>query len=167
MIDVATTGSTNFTYSWSPAVGLSDPTSQTPTASPEFTTIYEVTVTDDNGCTATSSVPLKVINLLCKEPYIFIPKAFTPNNDNNNDRFRVRGENIEELLFVVYDRWGEEMYKTTDPNHLGWDGTFDGHELTPDAYGWYVRVLCVNGEEYVRKGRLVCNAGGHIRRPLP
>lgn len=43
--------------------------------------------------------------------------------------FRVRGTNITELLFIVYDRWGEEVYRTEDPEHQGWDGTFQGQRI--------------------------------------
>ena len=88
----------------------------------------------------------------CAEPYIFVPKAFTPNSDGNNDFFIVRGLDIKEVYFVVWDRWGEKVYETNDPAAQGWDGTFNGKELTPDSYAWYLSVTCGNGEFYVSKG---------------
>jgi gliding motility-associated-like protein len=152
ILTVSTTGGTDFTYNWSPSSTLDDPTSGTPEATPNETTTYSVTVSDVNNCSTTADARISFIDLLCREPYIFVPKVFTPNEDQKNDLFMVRGMNMKELLFVVYDRWGEEVYKTTNPMDTGWDGTFKNKELTPDSYGWYLRVLCINGEEYIRKG---------------
>jgi gliding motility-associated-like protein len=81
-----------------------------------------------------------------------VPKAFTPNDDGNNDHFIVRGVNIKDLYFVVWNRWGEKMFETEDVNSKGWDGSFGGKELTPDSYSWYVRVTCGNGATYTKKG---------------
>jgi gliding motility-associated-like protein len=52
-----------------------------------------------------------------------VPNAFTPNNDGNNDILKVRGRWISKLQFVVYNRWGQEMFTTTDLNN-GWNGVF-------------------------------------------
>ena len=115
---------------------------------------YTVTVTADDLCTATGSVTIFYRETQCRDPYIFVPKAFTPNGDGNNDFFRVRGSDITELYFIVYDRWGEEVYRTEDPEHLGWDGSFKGRAVTPDAYGWYLRVRCGNGDIFENKGNV-------------
>ncbi len=141
-----------FTFEWSPATGLSDATIPNPVAAPEQEQTYTVTVTNSNGCTSTDEVTIYFISGQCVQPYIFVPKAFTPNNDANNDFFIVRGVNITELLFIVWDRWGEKVYETTDPAAQGWDGTFNGKELTPDSYAWYLRATCGNGAVYESKG---------------
>ncbi len=139
-------------YQWDPAAGLSDETISDPTATPTSDQSYIVTVTTTNGCTATDEVFIQVISGQCVEPYIFVPKAFTPNNDANNDFFVVRGVNITELHFIVWNRWGEKVYETTDPTAPGWDGTYQGRELTPDSYAWYLRATCGNGAIYENKG---------------
>ncbi len=90
----------------------------------------------------------------CEHPYIFVPNAFTPNGDGQNDYFRARGDDITEIFFMVYNRWGEEVYRTEDPKHPGWDGTFRGKALTPDSYGWYLRATCGNGQVYEGKGNV-------------
>jgi gliding motility-associated-like protein len=154
ILTVNATGGTDYSYTWSPSSSLDEPTSATPEATPTESTTYFVTVTDANGCTTSADSKVSFIDLLCREPYIFVPTVFTPNEDQKNDFFMVRGANIKELLFVVYDRWGEEMYKTTNPFDTGWDGTFKSKELTPDSYGWYIRVTCVNGEEYTKQGNV-------------
>jgi gliding motility-associated-like protein len=152
-VQAITTGNgTMFTYEWSPSDGLSDPYSATTEAAPEADVIYTVTVTSASGCTATDEVEVFYRGSLCEEPFIFVPKAFTPNNDSNNDFFIIRGVNIVELEFVVWSRWGEKVYQTTDVNAQGWDGTYKGAELTPDSYAWYARVRCGNGAVYENKG---------------
>jgi gliding motility-associated-like protein len=152
-LQVTATGSTNYTYQWSPANSLSSGNIANPMATPTETTTYAVTVSDANRCTATAAgLRVFFINPECREPFIFIPKAFTPNNDDKNDSFRVRGVNITEVYFVVYNRWGERVYETRDVEHLGWDGSFRGKEATPDSYAWYVRAVCRGGEVFERKG---------------
>jgi gliding motility-associated-like protein len=144
----------NYTYDWSPATTLSGGDTATPVAAPEADTEYTVTVTSNGLCPVEASVPIFFMATQCLEPYIFVPQAFTPNNDDNNDFFIVRGADIKELHFIVWDRWGEKVYETKDPNALGWDGTYNGKELTPDAYAWYLTATCGNGQVYTNKGNV-------------
>jgi len=142
-----------YTYSWLPAGSLTGADTAEPVAMPTATQTYTVTVTGDGVCSATASVTVHFMETQCAEPYIFVPKAFTPNNDGNNDFFRVRGTDqvgIRRIYFIVYNRWGEEVYKTEQPIHQGWDGTFRGKEATPDAYGWYLEVDCEDGDNVIR-----------------
>jgi gliding motility-associated-like protein len=141
-----------YTYEWAPAATLNDSHIADPIAEPLETTDYIVTVLGDGLCPTSASVTVYYMSTECAEPYIFVPKAFTPNNDDNNDRFIVRGTNIKELHFIVWDRWGEKVYETTDITALGWDGTYNGKESTPDSYAWYLEVTCGNGATYVKKG---------------
>lgn len=80
-------------------------------------------------------------------PLFFIPNAFTPNGDANNDIFRVRGEQIRELLVRVYDRWGEKVFETTTPGK-GWDGTYKGKKVNPGVFVYYVESVCFNNEKF-------------------
>ncbi len=152
LMATVTSNSTNITYEWTPSSSLTGAETANPNASPDEDTEYIVTATADGLCPDTASVRVFFMTGECIEPYIFVPKAFTPNNDSNNDFFIVRGVNIKELYFVVWDRWGEKVYETEDPQAQGWDGTFKGKELTPDSYAWYLRVTCGNGETYTNKG---------------
>lgn len=152
LLATVTSNSTNITYEWTPSSSLTGSDTSNPTASPDEDTQYIVTATADGLCPDTASVRVFFMTGECVEPYIFVPKAFTPNNDGNNEFFIVRGVNIKELYFVVWDRWGEKVFETTNPQDQGWDGSYQGKELTPDSYAWYVRVTCGNGETYVNKG---------------
>src|SRR5690606_10679860 len=135
------------TYLWSPDDFIEDgmETTNDPTATPPETTTFTVIVTNEDGCTASASVEVRVIIPRCEEPYIFIPTAFSPNGDDNNDVFKVRGEYIDNLEMMIYDRWGKEVFKTDNLNN-GWDGRVNGELLTPDVYGYYVRIECLGGE---------------------
>ncbi|MEZ4911667.1 MAG: gliding motility-associated C-terminal domain-containing protein [Saprospiraceae bacterium] len=95
--------------------------------------VYFVTVTDANGCTATDEVTVTVRKAKCDDSDVYIPNAFTPNGDDVNDKLFVRSNFIDEMLFVVYNRWGQEVFSTTNPDE-GWDGTFQNRELEPDAF---------------------------------
>ena len=152
------TGGGLYTYAWSPAGSLTGADTAEPVAMPTQTETYTVTVTDvETGCTATGSVTIYFRATECQPPYIFVPKAFTPNGDGHNDFFRVRSAVITKIYFIVYNRWGEEVYRTEDVNHLGWDGRFRGVAATPDAYGWYLEAWCGNEEGppgYVDKGNV-------------
>lgn len=154
-LGAAVTGGTGYTYVWTPSSSLDNATVANPIATPEETTDYEVTATDIvSGCTITGNTLITMLVPQCADPFIFVPKAFTPNGDDSNDYFRVRGVNMTELYFVVWDRWGEKMYETNEVNHIGWDGIFKGVASTPDSYAWYARVRCADGLVWERKGNV-------------
>jgi gliding motility-associated-like protein len=75
---------------------------------------------------------------------IFIPNAFTPNGDGNNDILYVYGNTIQKLTFSVYDQWGEQQFRTTN-KAAGWDGTYKGHAQPVGVYVYYVEVTLDNG----------------------
>lgn len=147
------TGNNLSIYEWEPPETLDDPTRADPTASPDVTTEYTTTVTDVNGCIDTISLLIVVINQICDEPFLFMPNAFTPNGDNENDILYVEGNTIDEMQLVIYDRWGEKVFETTDQTQ-GWDGMYKGELLEPDVYGFYLRINCINGEVYTKKGNI-------------
>ncbi len=143
------------TYSWTPTGVLNDPNIQNPIATPTETTTFSVTVTLGQ-CTAEASVQLVVLQAICDPSHVFLPNAFSPNGDGNNDIFRLRSNFLDQLLemeLIVFNRWGQKMFETTNPLQ-GWDGKFNGEELPPDVYGYYLRVVCPNEEELIQKGNV-------------
>ena len=148
-----------YQYDWMPPFTLSDPTIYNPVASPEETTTYTVSVVEPvAGCTAEAEVTVYVITPECAEPVIFVPSAFTPNGDGNNDVLYVYGNDqsdlfFDEFYFVIYDRWGQKLFETTDPKQ-GWDGSYKGKELPPDVYGFYLKVKCYNQQTFTKKGNV-------------
>lgn len=114
-------------------------------------TTYTVTVTDENGCTEEYSILITPQIPNCDENDVFLPNAFSPNNDGVNDEFKVRSNYIKQIDFVIYNRWGEEIFRTNDKN-VGWDGIYNGEELAPDVYTFALNVVCSNGVDYQKIG---------------
>jgi gliding motility-associated-like protein len=67
------------------------------------------------------------------EGSIFFPNAFTPNGDGLNEVFRPVYEGILRYSLFVYSRWGQEIFRTSDPEE-GWDGTLNGNACPGDVY---------------------------------
>lgn len=142
-----------YRYEWTPDPSLSRTDIHNPTATPVQSTTYRVTATDEAGCSTTALVTVVVRAPECSEPFIYVPNGFSPNGDGRNDVLFVRGTGIEELYFVVYDRWGEKVFETTSQD-MGWDGRFRGKALNSDVFGFYLRVRCFNGEDFFKKGNV-------------
>lgn len=140
-------------YTWSPTQGLNNPNIQNPVATPSQTTTYLVTMTDPLGCSNTDTVTIVVEEVLCEEPEIFIPNAFTPNGDSNNDQVFVRGNTIREMTFRIYNRWGEKVFETNDPS-IGWDGTYAGKAATPAVYVYYLEAICFDNQNFYKQGNI-------------
>lgn len=112
---------------------------------------YSVTVTDNStGCTA--AVTVNVLQNLSNN--IFVPNAFTPNGDGNNDVFSIYGsiKNIGFLQVQVFNRWGEKVFESND-HHFAWDGTYKGKLQNPGVYIWQLKLAFTNGQvDELRKG---------------
>lgn len=135
------------TYVWSPAENLSCSNCANPTASPKVTTTYSVIATDANGCTNTASVTITV-----DENYaIFVPTAFSPNNDGENDVLYVRGRGISEMKIVIFNGWGEKVFES-DSETKGWDGTRNGKALNSGVFVYQLSGKYFNGSEFSQKG---------------
>jgi gliding motility-associated-like protein len=131
----------NDTYQWTPAASLATPAAASTLASPSQTTTYKVVVTTADGCESSTTVTVNVI----EPPKLTIPTAFTPNGDDVNDVFRMVGRDITEIqTFVVFNRWGQEVYANAGNQLDGWDGTFKGQEQPSGVYAYYI--------EYKQKG---------------
>lgn len=122
-------------YTWTPSTGLSNVSIYNPIANPTVTTTYYVTVTDVFGCVNIDSMTVTVI-----EPNFWLPTAFTPNGDQQNDVLYAHGEGIDNFELGVYNRWGELIWSTKDIM-VGWDGRrqIGGQELPEGAYVYYVK----------------------------
>jgi len=149
----AITNGSAYSYLWTPPAGLSSPTVQNPIATPSVNSTYYVTITDPFGCTNVDTVSVVVEPVMCEEPEIYIPNAFTPNDDKSNDIMFVRGNTIRDLDFKIFDRWGEKVFESHDPSQ-GWDGSYKGKIATPAVYVYYVEAVCYNNERFFKKGNI-------------
>lgn len=132
----------NSTIEWSTGESNVEVITIIPTAEQTGTVTYCVTVTDEYGCTDVDCVDITVIDPACDESDIYVPNAFSPNYDGNNDVFRARGKYIREVDLEIYDRWGELLFKESGDENISWDGLYKGQELPPDSYTYRIHVLC-------------------------
>lgn len=128
------------TPEWSPNFHLSCTPCYTTVVWPPETTTYTFTVTGSNGCQASDDVVVEVI----VPTDVFVPSAFSPNNDGNNDELFVHGYTIAWMRFQVYDIWGNLMFETVDINK-GWDGRVNGVEASIGLYVYALEVVFING----------------------
>ncbi|MEO6132993.1 MAG: gliding motility-associated C-terminal domain-containing protein, partial [Saprospiraceae bacterium] len=145
----------NFGYIWTSSGGDIVPGVWNPTVTPtkDGDITYTVTVTNDHGCTGVASITIRVANPPCNDKDIFLPTGFTPNNDGVNDVLFVRSNFISTLDLHIYNRWGQEVFKTNDKT-IGWDGRFKGERLSPDVFGYFMNITCPNGRTFFKKGNI-------------
>lgn len=112
--------------------------------------IYSVLVSNSCG-SALSSVELKEV--VCK---IFIPSAFTPNNDRVNDVFRISGAGyVKDFSMQIYNRFGRVIYETSNALQ-GWDGLFAGLQQPAGLYVYRITFINLQtGEENNLKGNVM------------
>lgn len=141
-----------YSYIWTPTTGVVDPNARVTDAVVDQTRTYTVNVFD-GVCQAQTQVTVTTYEFICGDVYVFVPNAFSPNGDNQNEILYVRGQNLEEIQFKVFDRWGELVFESTDQT-LGWDGTFKGKPVDPDVYVYHLQVICFDGQENLIKGNV-------------
>ncbi|MCC7030457.1 MAG: gliding motility-associated C-terminal domain-containing protein [Chitinophagaceae bacterium] len=138
-------GNAPFTYLWSTTPAQFDAK-----ATNLFFGYYYLEVTDAKGCKAKDSVYIES-GPCCEE--VFIPNAFSPNGDGNNDVFRITSSaGIELIQFDIYDRWGKRVWSTNDFRG-SWDGMDKGQDCDVNTYYYVFRYRCLtDGENYIKKG---------------
>jgi gliding motility-associated-like protein len=145
---------TGYHYSWNPYNTLDNSGIPDPLATPKVTTRYKVSVSDTRiDCRADTTVIVYVMPVICDEPDVFIPNAFTPNNDGNNDILFVRGSALETVHLIIYDRWGEKVFESFDVKD-GWNGKYNNKDLDPAVFVYYLEATCIGGKHYFKKGNV-------------
>lgn len=125
--------------------------STNPTFTVTSTGTYSVTVTDQDGCTASAHVDIIVD---CKG--IYFPSAFTPNTDAINPTFGALGDigSLTKYTLSVYNRYGQLIFNSTNP-FVKWDGTFKGAPQGSGAYPWMVTYVQGNKGAVFQKGTVM------------
>lgn len=142
--------STDYTYSWSPANGLSCINCPNPTAQPSETTTYIVTVKDTTGCSGADTV---LITVKSPCPKVYVPTIFSPNADGKNDSFCIEGGCIQKFHLQIFDRWGETVFESTKIDNC-WDGKFKGKMLNTGVFVFKLHVTTSAGGEIDKSGNL-------------
>jgi len=120
-------------YQWSPTIGLDCSDCDNPLVNYAGTTTYCVRVTDDKGCSGISCVELLVSS-------VYIPNAFTPNEDELNEVFMPVLNEVHDYNFLIYDRWGNKLFETSQPEK-GWDGYFKGRLCEENIYVYKISFM--------------------------
>lgn len=123
------------------------------TVSPNDTTIYTLTVSDPNGCDATASV---TINVEPRKNRVILPNAFTPNDDSQNNIFRLVGYGVAEYQMRIFNRWGALVYDggLASDLSMGWNGIERGDNAEIGVYSYTVWVRFNDGKEDMLRGNV-------------
>jgi gliding motility-associated-like protein len=117
---------------------LSSPASDSIYLHVQETTLYQLTVIDENGCVYSDAVQIVV-----QEPStaVYIPNAFSPNGDGINDSFRpFFGETTpQQYQLTIYDRWGSRIFNCVGTT-CSWNGIHRGQRVNPGVYSYKLRI---------------------------
>ena len=150
----------NFTpnaFEWMPPLYLNDPTLIRPVATPEEDITYVFFAAFSPDCFVMDSINIRVD----KTKKVYIPNAFSPNDDGFNDRFTVYSDiSIRRInKMQIFDRWGEMVFEKEDflPNaeSEGWNGKYRGKILHSGLYVYVVEFEFVDGKTQVFSGDLL------------
>jgi gliding motility-associated-like protein len=138
-------------YIWSPATGLNNTTIENPIAILDREQTYLLNTITKEGCDRSSKIVVKRY----QGPELYIPNAFTPNNDGNNDLLKVFPIGIKTFQYLaIYDRYGKLVFKTTDYSK-GWNGTFNGQQLNTGTFVYLAQAIDYKDRPITRKGTIV------------
>ncbi len=140
---ILTTGSSVFdTYLWSTGA-------TTPSISVNQTGTYFLTVTK-SGCEASDT-----IQVLPGDCDVYIPSAFTPNNDNLNETFGVvDNTSLQYFSLQIYSKWGQLIFSSNDVTKK-WDGTFKGKKMPNGSYLWMLNYTNIRGRKFYEQGTVM------------
>ncbi len=119
------------------------------TVNPQENTCFILKGTSSDGCTNFDTVCV----IVTKDWNVYIPNAFTPNNDGNNDLFMPYGYGIDKIEMTVFDRWGVQIFKS-DAEHQGWDGKYKGMMCAQGVYVYQVLVTSMGGASMKKVGHV-------------
>ncbi|MEX2483540.1 MAG: CotH kinase family protein [Brumimicrobium sp.] len=83
-----------------------------------------------------------------------VPNAFSPNGDGHNDFFSGKiGDNVSGLSILIYDRWGNEVFESTELN-FKWDGQYKGRLLNTGVYAYSLEINYTDGTKETKSGNI-------------
>jgi gliding motility-associated-like protein len=143
-------------FSWTPTGELFRAGSNAITVRPTENTEYTASVENRFGCKAQDKVKVTVA---CQKANVFIPNLFSPNGDNVNDVFFVRGIGLQKVRSIrIFNRWGQIVFSKNNFNANdateGWDGRYKGKLLSTDTYIYMAEVVCGNGTVFSLNGNI-------------
>lgn len=145
-LDASIVNPANYNFLWSPITYLSATTILNPSSSTDRLMIYTITATDKTTfCSASDQV---LVNPVSK---LYIPTAFTPNNNGKNDVWAIPGMALyPDGIVSVFNRWGEKIFETKGYVNNPWNGIYKG---IPQPHGVYIYIIqLTNDKTKILKG---------------
>lgn len=124
------------------------------TVAPVQQTTYSATIQDGNGCQDEANITV----FISKDRPVYIPNAFSPNDDGINDVFQIfTGPSVARVrTFVVFSRWGESVFEffNFNPNvdFVGWDGRYRGEVMNPTVLTYFAEIEFIDGSVELYEG---------------
>jgi gliding motility-associated-like protein len=84
---------------------------------------------------------------------LYVPNAFTPNNDGKNDVFQPSGLGFSKFSLNIFDAWGLNVFSSNDINQA-WDGTNKGAPCAFESYIWVIELVGSKGQELRYEGQV-------------
>lgn len=137
-------------YSWAPPTFLNNTSAPNPICVPTAPITYTVYATDANGCVSYDTVRIDMIY----KNILWVPQAFSPNNDGLNDVLYAHATNVKDFHFAVYNRWEQKVFETRDPLK-GWDGMLRGMPAHSGVFIYYARAEFKDGTSDEKRGAVM------------
>lgn len=141
---------------WKPNTWLDCATCPQTVSVPRTGIDYAYEVTNAEGCKKSDVMNVR---LICEQGNVFLPSAFSPNNDGMNDVFFPRGKGVRSINSLrIYSRGGQEIFHRANfqinDASAAWTGLQNGKPLSPDVYIWLLDAVCDTGERFTLKGNV-------------
>ncbi len=140
---------------WNPPGGLTCFNCLSTLATPSDEQTYVITAETESGCIDIDSVTIRVD----RDPVIYIPNVFSPNNDQINDFFEISSDplNVTSIdQVIIFDRWGgiiSEKAKLFNEGNLKlWDGSTPMGPANPGVYVYLIKYTMADGSKRISKG---------------
>lgn len=146
-------GTSSITSVWSFGNGTTRTTTTNVTTSAVYQQpgTYTITLFTSKGTCSDTISKVIFVDIPSK---LQIPNIFTPNGDNSNDVFFIKGANLVEISATIYDRWGTKVYELiTGKGNIAWDGkNLSGAESSDGTYFYIITAKGKDGQSYDVKG---------------
>ena len=148
LMDLVNAGNPAASWKWLLGDAQIDGTSfnQNVTEPGRYTSIVTI-----GACSAVDTI------LVEKGCYVDVPNAFSPDGDSRNDYFiprQLSSKNVKTFKMQIFNRWGQEIFLTTDIGGRGWDGRFNGEPQPQGVYIYLIDVSFANGVVEKKQGNV-------------
>jgi len=116
-----------------------------------LTTTYTVNIINSDGCPSTGTITIFVSEKMNAD--LFVPTAFSPNGDGQNDILHIYGNCAKDINFEIYNRWGQKVFESHNINE-GWDGIFNGQILDTGIFNYLLIATLINDKKIIQKGNI-------------